>query len=368
MAELRAVYGRSGSRVQMVLMSRTLRQFSLSLRVLRRVLLVIASVCAAQAWSHDSRPVYIEVMQDTAVNYSVTWRVPDSVEAAAVPDINLAGDCRLQYSPSRDSERLHRIRVAYQGLKHYLCATDALPKAVVLDYPQSNPSLSTIVRVTSQEGAVAVFHALPASRRIVLASNTSKAQVAYEYLSLGTQHIWGGFDHLLFVTCLVLMAGLVKRLLLMITGFTVGHSLTLILATLGLIRVPILAVEAVIALSIVFVAAELLRDQKDTWSWRSPLMMAACFGLLHGLGFAGAIVGMGLPENEIVTALLAFNIGVELGQLGYIIGLMLALALYRSFSGGLGLTKRVVVPRVLAGPIGVLAAFWFFERLFLSMA
>ena len=368
MTELRAVYGRYSSLVQLVLRSRILRQFSLSLRVLRRVLLVIASIWAAQAWSHDSRPVYIEVIQDTAINYSVTWRVPDSVEAAAVPDINLEGDCSLQYSPSRDSEALYRIRVAYQGLKHYACAIDALPTAVVLDYPRSNPSLSTIVRVTHQDGAVAVFNAAPASRRIVLVSDTSKAQIAYEYLSLGTQHIWGGFDHLLFVTCLVLMAGLVKRLLLMITGFTVGHSLTLILATLGLIRVPILAVEAVIALSIVFVAAELLRDQKDTWSWRSPLLMAACFGLLHGLGFASAIVDLGLPENEIMTALLAFNIGVELGQLGYIIILMLALALYRAFSAGWGLTERVAGPRVLAWPIGVLAAFWFFERLFLSMA
>jgi hypothetical protein len=330
------------------------------------MVLVVGSVCAAQSWSHDSRPVYIEIIQDTAMNYSLIWRVPDSVAAAVVPDINLTGDCRLQYSPSRDAEVLYSIRAAHQGLKHYACASGVFPTAVVLDYPQSNPSLSTIVRVISQGKAAAVFHAAPATRRIALASDSTRLQVAYEYLSLGTQHIWGGFDHLLFVTCLVLMAGLVKRLLLMITGFTVGHSVTLILATLGLIRVPILAVEAVIALSIVFVAAELLRAQKDTWSWRSPLLMAMCFGLLHGLGFASAIVDLGLPETEMITALLAFNIGVELGQLGYIFALMLALALYRSLKADL-LTDRVAVPSVLAWPIGVLAAFWFFERLFLFM-
>ena len=326
--------------------------------------LIIAVVPAS---AHDSRPVYIELIQDTATLYNLMWRVPDSIRQETIPDITLEGDCKAHSVNEGIISSITAIQ-SHQGRRVYRCELDVFPKAVLLDYPVSNPSLSTIVRVIDRDNAVRVIHARPESNRIALLNNDSAGQVALEYISLGTRHIWSGFDHLLFVTCLVLMASGLKRVLLMVTGFTVGHSLTLIMATLGLIRIPVLPVEPVIALSLVFVAAELLREQKDTWTWRYPLLMASCFGLLHGLGFASAISALGLPENEIFTALLAFNLGVELGQMTYVVAIMLLMALYSLASGALGAPKAMVLSRVLAWPVGGLAAFWFVERLYLLVS
>ena len=333
-----------------------------------QLLLAALMVAVGSASGHDSRPVYIELIQDTATRYSLMWRVPDSVQQETLPDINLEGDCQAHTVQSEGTLSPIRTKQAHQGRRVYRCESDVSPIAVLLDYPVSNPSLSTIVRVIGRDSAVRVIHARPDSNRIALSNSDSTGQIALEYISLGTRHIWSGFDHLLFVTCLVLMASGLKRGLMMVTGFTIGHSLTLILATLGLIRVPILPVEPVIALSLVFVAAELLREKKDTWTWRYPLLMASCFGLLHGLGFASAIAALGLPENEIFTALLAFNLGVELGQMTYVIAIMLLMGLYSLASGTLGAPQTMALSRVLAWPVGGLAAFWFMERLYLLVS
>lgn len=335
------------------------------LRFLQLPLLAAFMVGAVSVSAHDSRPVYIELIQDTATLYNLMWRVPDSVQPDTIPDINLEGGCQAHNVQTEDAISPIRPNRAHQGRRVYRCKSDVSPVAILLDYPVSNPSLSTIVRVIGRDNAVRVIHARPESARIPLLNSDSPGQVALEYISLGTRHIWSGFDHLLFVTCLVLMAGGLKRVLMMVTGFTLGHSLTLILATLGLIRIPVLPVEPVIALSLVFVAAELLREQKDTWTWRYPLLMASCFGLLHGLGFASAISALGLPENEIITALLAFNLGVELGQMTYVVSIMLLMGLYSLASRAWGASETMALSSVLAWPVGGLAAFWFMERLYL---
>ncbi len=148
------------------------------------------------------------------------------------------------------------------------------------------------------------------------------------YFVLGVEHILLGIDHLLFVLGLLLLVGSPKRLIVTVTAFTVAHSITLAAATLGFVHVPQAPVEAVIALSVMFVAAEILRAAQGRASLtaRAPWLVAFVFGLLHGLGFAGALREVGLPQTDIPLALLFFNVGVEVGQLAFIAAVVAVLA------------------------------------------
>jgi len=170
-----------------------------------------------------------------------------------------------------------------------------------------------------------------------------------------------GVDHLLFVLCLVLLVRDVRMLLATVTAFTVAHSITLAAATLGLVIVRSAPVEATIALSIVFLASELLRDpaQRSDITQYYPWLVAFSFGLLHGLGFAGALSEAGLPHGEIPLALFSFNVGVECGQLAFI-----ATALSVIYLGRCALQNSPVwAPRVAAYAVGCIASYWVFERL-----
>jgi hypothetical protein len=185
-------------------------------------------------------------------------------------------------------------------------------------------------------------------------------EIARAYGLLGEEHILGGIDHLLFVLGLLFLVGLRRRLVLTITAFTVAHSLTLALSALDLLTLRPPPVEAVIALSIMLVAAEALHD-KPTVSRRWPALVALIFGLVHGLGFAGALKEIGLPENHLTVALLTFNLGVEFGQLMVVaLAAGLAWALRRWLPAGHPAPLRARVA-VLYG-IGALAAFWTLER------
>lgn len=182
-------------------------------------------------------------------------------------------------------------------------------------------------------------------------------QVAVSYFDLGLEHILGGFDHLLFVLGLVLLVAPWKKLLWTVTGFTLGHSITLALATLDLVSLPSRFVEAAIAFSIYWLAVEVVREGPSLLK-RFPAVMATAFGLLHGLGFAGALAEVGLPAGEIPLALASFNVGIEAGQVAFVIVAL-----------GLGaLIHRLPwqpAPWVRALPvylIGTLGAYWFLER------
>jgi hydrogenase/urease accessory protein HupE len=184
--------------------------------------------------------------------------------------------------------------------------------------------------------------------------------VAGAYLSHGIEHIVFGVDHLLFVLGLILIAPSTWMLLLTVTGFTIAHSITLSLATLGVVHVPAPPVEACIALSILLLASEIVRLQKGepsltaAWAWA----VAFSFGLVHGLGFASALIDIGLPQGDIPLALLMFNVGVEIGQLAFI-----ALVL--------GVTELARMPAIVesrlravtAYGVGAVAAFWFIQRI-----
>jgi hydrogenase/urease accessory protein HupE len=184
--------------------------------------------------------------------------------------------------------------------------------------------------------------------------------VAATYLRLGVEHILLGYDHLLFVLGLILVAASTRQLVMAITAFTAAHSITLAAAVLGVVHVPPKPVEAVIALSIAFVAVEIVRarEGKAGTAARAPWLVAFAFGLLHGFGFAGALSEIGMPEGHIPAALLFFNLGVEAGQLLFVAAVMVSAALVR--------LVRLPLPRwaALAPPyvIGSVAMFWVLQR------
>jgi hydrogenase/urease accessory protein HupE len=181
--------------------------------------------------------------------------------------------------------------------------------------------------------------------------------IAVDYTSLGVEHILTGFDHLLFVVALTLLVRRGRRLLATITAFTLAHSVSLALTVLGLVHVPSPPVEASIALSIVLVCAECLRPG-DSLTRRAPWAVAFAFGLLHGLGFASALLDLGVPERHLPTALLCFNVGVELGQLA-IIAVVVGL---RRLAGWLRLDRAWMRSGVIYA-MGGLAAFWSIDRI-----
>jgi len=201
------------------------------------------------------------------------------------------------------------------------------------------------------------------------AGSGSWSYAAKRYLALGIEHILLGIDHLLFVACLMFVAGSGRRLLVTITGFTIAHSITLALSALDLVRLPVPPVEAVIALSIVFLAMEIARGKRDSLTYRYPIAVSASFGLLHGFGFAAVLREIGLPQTEIPTALLFFNIGVEIGQILFVT------AVIAVFLGAVFLTRKlkyqyvtkqlilIKVERPAAYIVGSLASFWMIERI-----
>ena len=215
--------------------------------------------------------------------------------------------------------------------------------------------------VDGQESTTLVH---PSQPWFELSAAPSKIHVAGAYLRLGIEHIWSGLDHLLFILGLMILVKGTRRLVATVTAFTVAHSITLAGATLGFVRMPQQPIEACIALSIVFVACEIVRSRQGSQGWteRWPWIVAFTFGLLHGFGFAGALNAVGLPQTAIPVALLFFNVGVELGQLLFIAAISSVMGLAR------WLVRRAVIPqptwawRIAPYSIGGVAAFWMIQR------
>jgi hydrogenase/urease accessory protein HupE len=223
-----------------------------------------------------------------------------------------------------------------------------------------------MVRLNRLSGEVQTALLSPQQQRWQIPAQESLQGVAFEYTELGVVHILVGYDHLLFLCCLVFLAGTARRIIVAVTGFTVAHSLTLALAALGIVAIPVPFVEAVIALSIVFLARELLSHRRDTLSWRYPVAVACSFGLLHGLGFAAVLADIGLPQTQLVPALLFFNLGVEIGQLLFI--LVIALLYQAACRLGEHTTHyRQTIPATFKTTViylaGGLSAMWAMERI-----
>lgn len=218
-----------------------------------------------------------------------------------------------------------------------------------------------VLRITLEDGRT-LTQVLKADRPEFLVPERQTAlSVAVDYTRVGIEHILSGWDHLLFVLGLVLLVGWGRMLLWTVTAFTLGHSVTLALAALGFVKFPPRPIEALIAFSIYLLAIELARRQshRQTLMDRVPWIVAGGFGLLHGLGFAGALQQVGLPEGEIPLALFAFNVGIEMGQLAFVALVVASWVALRAIP----LEWPNWALRAPAYGIGTLAAYWFFERL-----
>ncbi len=187
------------------------------------------------------------------------------------------------------------------------------------------------------------------------------------FVYLGAKHMFTGYDHLLFLVCLLLISGTGRRILITITGFTIAHSITLALSALGVVQIPVPPVEAAIALSIVFLAVEIIRGDPNSLTYRYPIAVSSSFGLLHGFGFAAVLGETGLPQTEIPTALLFFNVGVEVGQIAFVAAVVLVYQGVR-WVGRSMLDRDLSIDALrpfqtpAAYAVGILAAFWMVER------
>ena len=206
----------------------------------------------------------------------------------------------------------------------------------------------------------------PAAPSYTFVASPSSWQTMQSYTVFGIEHILEGYDHLLFVLCLLLIASTVKKLMWAITGFTLAHSITLILSTLDIVQLPIVVVEAFIALSIVFLAIEIAKSsfnkpQQLSLTYRYPVVVSSSFGLLHGFGFASVLLELGLPKNDHFLALAFFNIGVELGQVFFIGGVLLLIWLVKKLTD-ISRERIKRYEKINAYLIGSIASMWLIER------
>lgn len=322
------------------------------------IFLAAYAACVSGAAAHEVRPAYLELRQTSAETYNVFFKVPGRGESQRLAlDVEFpAGTVNITAPSVSSTDQAFSKRWVVKrtgGLSGRSLRIIGL-EATVTD---------ALVRVQLLDGTVQVMRLTPSSPSLMVRASPEKRWGAITYLPLGVEHILNGFDHLLFVLALILIVPGRRRLLLTITAFTVAHSITLGLATLGFLHVPHPPVEAVIAMSILLLATEILRMQRgqDSLTARRPWVVAFTFGLLHGFGFASALSDIGLPRGDVPLALLMFNCGVELGQLAFITLVLSALTVARKL-------KRLAAagpyaPPAVAYGIGTLAAFWFFERL-----
>jgi len=326
-----------------------------------RVMLLLALLLgSALARAHEARPCYLEVTETAPGQYALLWRtpvlagmrlpvrlqLPEGVRDLKDPAVDELTDSLVERRwISAGSGGLAGKRIGFPGLQ--VTITDVLVRIQLLD----GRSWSVIVH--------------PSQPYIEIAAPRSHLAVAAGYVLEGIRHIALGADHLLFLLGLLLIVRDRWMLIKTITAFTLAHSITLALATLGYASLPVAPLNAAIALSILFLGPEIVRMWRGETSFtiRHPWVVAFAFGLLHGFGFASALTSAGLPRAEVPLALLSFNVGVEIGQLGFV---LLVLALERAF--------RVLEIRwphwVTALPgytVGSLGAFWTLQRVALLL-
>jgi hydrogenase/urease accessory protein HupE len=318
------------------------------------MLVLLMTVPAAVA--HESRPAYLEIDETAAGQYTLLWRtpmkagrrlpvvlqVPDGVRNLRNPVVQTLSDSILERRwIDAGPEGLGGKRIEFPGLQFTI--TEA------------------VVRVNLLDGRNWLAIARPSQPWVSIGQTPGTWSVVADFVRQGTWHILSGPDHLLFVFGLLLLVGTPWMLVKTITAFSVAHSITLATATLGYVQPPAPPIEAAIALSILFLGAEVLRARRGgtSVSIRHPWVVAFAFGLLHGLGFASALSAAGLPPSDIPLALVSFNVGVELGQLAFVAAVLL---LVRGVCA-LALNWPKPVELLPAYAVGSLGAFWLIQRL-----
>ncbi len=316
-------------------------------------LLLFGLLLPGSAAAHPLAPSLLEIREFASGQARVLWktparRVPGSQLMTHLPAHSVTGET---HAPARvASARIERWSIACgeQGLVGYAIEVRGIVAS----------RTNVLLRIRLADGRTFRRVLRAARPAFVVPARERRLDVLRDYVVLGTGHILTGWDHLLFVLGLLLLVGPGRQLVWTITAFTTGHSITLCLAALGFVRVAAAPIEVGIALTILLLAGELARPPGPSWMRRFPWGMAALFGLLHGLGFAGALNDIGLPGAEIPLALFAFNVGVELGQLAFIFAALVACVPARRR----GIRTPDWALRAPAYAIGSLAAYWLIER------
>jgi len=324
--------------------------------VLKLILLLSCANLFAPVLAHELQPGSLDIRQLTPARYEVIWRAPVYFGKPHPSVLQLPDDWKVIGEPSiralGDSHLHRRVVEVPDGL---------IRGATIRILGLESTITDVFVRVSWLSGDQATAVMRPRQPFLTIEGQRSSWQVAGDYTALGVDHILSGYDHLTFVLALLLIVSGWRRLLLTVTSFTLAHSITLAAATLDLMQLPGPPIEATIALSILFLASELLKVNRGSVSLtaRYPWTVAFIFGLLHGFGFAGALSDVGLPQNEIPLALLMFNVGVELGQLMFIAVILLLIGILHRIRSEWPAWSR----QLPAYGIGGMAAFWLIERL-----
>jgi hydrogenase/urease accessory protein HupE len=322
-----------------------------------RWLLALLLLIAAPAAADEFKPAYLQLTERGGGAYDVLWKVPalDETTTLRIKPVFPPGtrDIAARQSSFANGAAVVRWRIAMPG---------GLNGQTIAFPDQAITRIDILVRVARADGSEQLGRVLQGTPGFTVTASPGRWEVVQTYTLLGIEHILTGIDHLLFVLALVILVKGKRRLLWTVTAFTIAHSITLALATLGMINVPSPPVEATIALSIVFVASEIVAQARgrEGLAARRPWAVAFSFGLLHGLGFAGALAEVGLPQNAIPLALLFFNIGVEIGQLLFIAGVLALSALARRLTAGRFHTATASI--MPAYVIGGIASYWVIDR------
>jgi hydrogenase/urease accessory protein HupE len=321
----------------------------------RAIALIIAGCgFASSVLADESRPAYLQLTVQESGRVTTVFKVPAMGDRRfglypALPENCVAVDSPVAFFADN----------AYTERASFQCAGGLTGRTVGID-GLAGTITDVLARVERPDGTTQVARLTPSSPTFVVAATPDMFTVASTYLKFGFAHILSGNDHLLFVLALLILVTSTRTLIWTITAFTVAHSITLAAAALGFVEFPQAPVEAVIALSIVFVASEIIHAShgRPGLTQRRPWVIAFTFGLLHGFGFAGALTEVGLPEQSVPLALLFFNIGVELGQLTFVGAILILIAL----GNYLLRSPPSWIPTASAYTIGIIASFWTIER------
>ncbi len=318
-------------------------------------LLITSWAFCVDSIAHELQPSLLDIHQVSNKQYRIDWRAPTYYNKPHPASLRLPEHWQTIGKPivrNLPDSKLHSLVIKVpQG--------DITGSTIHFDELESTIT-DVFVRIHWLNGNTSSAIARPNHPWVIIETQKTTWQIATDYLLLGIDHILSGFDHLTFVLALLLIVLGWRRLLLTITSFTVAHSITLAAVTLDLLWVPGAPVEAVIALSILFLAAELVKVNRGAVSLTAkyPWIVAFTFGLLHGFGFAGALSDIGLPKNETSLSLLSFNIGVEIGQLLFVAVTIFIIALLKRVK----ILWPQWVCQLPAYTIGSIAAFWLIQR------
>ena len=325
------------------------------IRFFTKYLLLIAffGAIANSANAHEIRPAYLQIQQVEQEKYELLWKIP--VLNGRVPKI------QPQFPTGFELNLINEEKLADAYIYRYTAKYSASLSGKNISISGLEMSLiDVLVQIDLQDNLSYTLMLQPSKSSTRIPVEPSAGAVFWLYLKLGIEHILLGIDHLLFVLGLLLLVSQLKTLIQTITAFTIAHSITLALSALGAFSLPQQPVEAVIALSIIFLALEYLRslEGRESLTIQYPWIVAFSFGLLHGFGFAGALSEIGLPQQQIPLALLTFNIGVELGQICFILVLIAIQKIFLSRLKNFPNWTRKILPYA----IGSLATFWLIER------